>query len=155
MRGINVVESNHVQPSRGFQPGERVKIARKTRVVDKERANEGMHDIPVKDRPELNVDVTGAGGEVLAGSYRSPSKGGEICVPVQLPGVNGPIAVPESRLEREPGTGGSSSFGFVGPQSPEGVAALKEKTRQQAELVKKVRRERRAQQRKESKRATR
>jgi hypothetical protein len=145
-----VIASNYETGQRDFRPGERVKIARKTRVVDKERANEGMHNIPVKDRPELDVDVTGAGGEVVGGSYTSPSKG-ELCVPVQLPGVSGPIAVRESSLERDP-VGGSSRVAFVGPASPEGNEYLREKTRKQAALIKQMQRERRAQQRKEAKR---
>ena len=81
--------------NRIFGLGERVKIAKKSRVVDTERAQEGL---PPDDRPAIDQDVTGIEGEVTGIPYESREKG-EVCVPIKLEN-EAVISVPESRLER-------------------------------------------------------
>lgn len=82
-----------------FALGERVRVAKKSRVVDKQRAQEGLPK-DKKYRPPIDVDVTGISGEVCAPAYESPSRGGEIMVPIRLPN-EAVIAVPEDRVERD------------------------------------------------------
>jgi hypothetical protein len=91
--------SNHVANNVGLSPGDAVKIVGKTRVVDKERGQEGAKPGSL---PPLDVDITGAPGVVLPGSYISPEKGKGVVVPIQLPG-GAIVAVPEKRLAKDSG----------------------------------------------------
>lgn len=81
----------------GLQPGDRVRI-KNARVVDRERSQEGMHDIPQGKRPPLDVDISHAEGVVAGGGYVSPTKG-ETCVLVRLR-TGGNVVVPISKLKR-------------------------------------------------------
>jgi hypothetical protein len=84
-----------VTAARQFAQGEKVKVAKKSRVVDKEREHENVEPSTL---PEIDQDVTGLTGEVYGESYYS-DKRGETLHPIMLP--NGAvIAVPEKRLER-------------------------------------------------------
>lgn len=86
---------------RFFKLGERVVVKKKTHLVDREREHEG---IPKDVTPEaIDENVTGIEGEVESGSYASPSKGGEVYVPIRV-GNGGIISVPEGRLERTQNT---------------------------------------------------
>lgn len=83
---------------RDFHFGERVKIARPTHVIDKERNQEGMSHIPVKDREPLELSVTGESGEVQNGSYWSEDKQTNM-IPLELD-KGGLVYVDEKKLER-------------------------------------------------------
>lgn len=80
--------------------GTRVRIKKKSRVVDKDRINEGFR--PGEPRPEIDQDVTGREGVVCGSPYDSPLKDGERCVPIRLAG-GAVISVPENRLGRTSG----------------------------------------------------
>lgn len=81
------------EEERFFEQGEKVRISKKSRVVDTDRAQEGE-----KDLPPIDQDVTGCEGSIHAAPYESPMKDGEVCVPIRL--KNGAIVgVPENRLE--------------------------------------------------------
>lgn len=79
--------------------GERVRVARKSRVVDPHRAGEGVAP-DVLD--PIDQDVTGVEGEVCGPAYESPIKDGARCVPIKLAN-EAVIGVPEDRLERPRG----------------------------------------------------
>jgi len=85
-----------VAQNRQFAYGDRVRVAKKSRVVDKEREHENLSD---EDKVPIDQDVTGLEGEVTGESYASTTKPGEYCVPIKLPN-EAVIAVPEKRLER-------------------------------------------------------
>lgn len=96
---------------RAFAMGERVKIAKKSHVIDRERLHEGLAEA---EREPIEADVTGAEGEVTAPPYENPQRG-ETFVPMKL--SNGAVvSVPESRLERVKvggsGSGGKASVGY-------------------------------------------
>jgi hypothetical protein len=76
---------------RNFGMGEKVRISKKSRVVDRARSMES-------DKSPIDQDVTGAEGEVTAAPYESPLKDGECCVPIKL-ASGAVVGVPESRLE--------------------------------------------------------
>ena len=86
--------------------GDLVKVAKKSVVVDKERALEG---IPEDQRTPLESDVTGVTGSVCGTPYFSKEKG-ENCVPVRLRS-GAVIAVPEGRLDKVP-AGNSARIGY-------------------------------------------
>lgn len=78
-----------------FGMGGKVRIAKKSRVVDKGRAHEGLSE---EDKHPIDQDVTGEEGEICGGEYQSTTKDGEYCVPIKL--KNGAVVgVPETRLE--------------------------------------------------------
>lgn len=81
--------------ARWFAQGERVKVAKKSRVVDKEREFEGVDPASL---PIIDQDVTGMEGEVYSESYYSEQRG-ETLTPIML-GNGAVISVPEKRLER-------------------------------------------------------
>ena len=81
--------------NRVFGLGERVKIAKKSWVVDRERSQEGL---PQDDRAPIEQDMTGQECEVVGVPYWSEQKG-EVCVPLRL-NNEAVISVPEERLER-------------------------------------------------------
>jgi hypothetical protein len=87
--------SDPVEGNRFFDMGQKVKIAKKSRVVDKERLNEGLSP---DDRVPIDQDVTGVEGEVCAPSYYN-AKRGEYLIPVRLPN-EAIVCVPEQRLEK-------------------------------------------------------
>ena len=89
--------SNHI-----FNVGEKVRVQKKSWVIDKERAQEGL---PAEEKIPIEQNVTGETCEVTALPYWSEEKG-EYCVPLKLPN-EAVISVPESRLERS--AGGSPS----------------------------------------------
>ena len=102
------------QPAaRFFAQGEKLVVAKKSIVVDKERAHENL----AKGAPPIEQDVTGVTGEVCGDSYQSPGKDGETCVPLRL-GNEAVIAVPESRLERVDRSVGRSDGGGQSTSSP-------------------------------------
>ncbi len=82
--------------NRMFAVGEKVRVAKKSHVIDRERANEGLAD---DDRIPIEQDVTGYEGEVCSQPYDSPMKDGTSCVPIRLPN-DAVIGVPEDRVER-------------------------------------------------------
>jgi hypothetical protein len=82
--------------SRQFMTGEKVKVAKKTHVIDREREHEGATPGTL---PPVEQDVTGMEGEICGEPYESQSKDGEVCVPIRV-GNGAIIAVPEKRLER-------------------------------------------------------
>jgi len=82
--------------SRLFVQGERLKIKKKSHVVDKERAHE---ELTPEEKVPIEYDVTGAECEVDGAPYSSPGKDGEICTPVRMQDGS-LIGVPEDRLER-------------------------------------------------------
>jgi hypothetical protein len=141
--------TNAAPTVRNFAQGQRVKIAKKTRVVDKERDQEGAKP---GELPPVDVDVTGCEGVIKGSSYQSP-KTGKICTPVELP--NGAIiAVDENKLENVREEGSSRAF-FMGPPSPEGTSYLRELTRLHKENVRLQRRLFKAEQRAKDKEARR
>jgi hypothetical protein len=82
--------------SRQYAAGEKVKVAKKTHVIDREREHEGSDPGTL---PPVEQDVTGMEGEICGEPYESIPKGGEVCVPIRV--ANGAIiSVPEVRLER-------------------------------------------------------
>lgn len=81
--------------NRAFQHGEEVRIAKKTHVVDRDRAHEGQAPGVL---PPIEQDMTGSEGRVDAQEYYSEEKG-EVFVPIRLRN-EAVISVPESRLER-------------------------------------------------------
>jgi len=81
--------------NRVFGLGEKVKIAKKSWVVDRERSQEGL---PQEERVPIEQDMTGQECEVTGFPYWSEEKG-EACVPIKLSN-EAVISVPESRLER-------------------------------------------------------
>lgn len=87
---------------RFFATGEKVKVAKKSRVVDKQRGQEGVARKSCRSKgpalPPIDVDAMGWEGEVCAGPYEN-AKRGEVLVPIRLPN-QAVIAVPENRLER-------------------------------------------------------
>lgn len=83
--------------NRFFESDEKVRVRKKTHLLDKERKHEGIPK-GVKAQP-IDEDVTGIEGRVEGGAYQSPTKGGEWMVPIRV-GNGGVISVPESRLER-------------------------------------------------------
>lgn len=91
-----VVSERHISAPVIFAPGESVKIAKKSRVVDKARAHENL---PPEARVPIDMDVTGVEGEVCGTPYHSSDKGGEVCVPIQMRDGN-VLGVPAKRLER-------------------------------------------------------
>jgi hypothetical protein len=91
---------------RFFRIGEKVKVAKKSHVIDRERDGEGLDP---EARVPIEEDVTGYEGEVCSQPYESPLKDGQSCVPIRLPN-DAVIGVPEDRIERE---GESKSFGFT------------------------------------------
>ncbi len=83
---------------RNFAVGETVRIARKSYVIDRERANE---NIPEDRKVPIEQDVTGVSGVVQDGDYPSEQRN-EHMIPVEIsPGVI--LSVPEKRLERARG----------------------------------------------------
>lgn len=113
--------SDAVEGNRFFDMGQKVKIAKKSRVVDKERLNEGLSP---DDRVPIDQDVTGVEGEVCAPSYYN-EKRGEYLVPIKLPN-EAIVCVPEQRLEkaglkkeRSLDAGGQSSPSPVTPENIE------------------------------------
>lgn len=92
---------------RHFQIGDKVKVAKKSHVIDRERENEGLSP---EDRVPIEEDVTGYEGEVCSQPYESPLKDGGSCVPIRLPN-DAVIGVPEDRIERA-GESKGRSFGF-------------------------------------------
>lgn len=83
------------EASRQFAQGERVRVSKKSRVVDEDRLNEGQDPSTL---PIIDQDVTGFEGEVCGDSYDAPSGKG-VCIPIKLPN-HAVISVPEDRLER-------------------------------------------------------
>jgi hypothetical protein len=79
---------------RVFGLGEKLRVRKKSRLVDKDRLQEGSR----ASLPPLDVDVTGVEGEVCAPAYENAARG-EVLVPIRLPN-EAVIAVPEDRLER-------------------------------------------------------
>lgn len=94
-RGNRKLSPDLPQQNRLFGMGEEVKIAKKSRVVDKERRHEGLAK---KDRIPIDVDVTGVEGRVTAPPYWS-EKRGQVMVPIKLPN-EAVVCVPEDRLEK-------------------------------------------------------
>jgi hypothetical protein len=90
---------------RFFKIGEKVKVAKKSHVIDRERDGEGLAP---EDRVPIEEDVTGYEGEVCSQPYESPLKDGTSCVPIRLAN-DAVIGVPEDRVERE---GESRTFGW-------------------------------------------
>jgi hypothetical protein len=82
---------------RFFRIGEKVRVAKKSHVIDRERDGEGLAP---EDRVPIEEDVTGYEGEVCSQPYESPMKDGTSCVPIRLPN-DAVIGVPEDRIERE------------------------------------------------------
>ena len=94
-----------------FAPGQKVRIAKKSFVIDKER--EAEHLAP-EDRIPIEEDVTGMEGEIAAPPYESPSKGNAVHIPIRVP-EGGILGVPEDRLEAvEPASvsGGRVATGY-------------------------------------------
>jgi hypothetical protein len=91
---------------RFFKIGEKVRVAKKSHVIDRERDGEGLDP---EDRVPIEEDVTGYEGEVCSQPYESPLKDGASCVPIRLPN-DAVIGVPEDRIEREGER--SRSFGW-------------------------------------------
>jgi hypothetical protein len=91
---------------RFFKIGEKVRVAKKSHIIDRERDGEGL---PPEERVPIEEDVTGYEGEVCSQPYESPLKDGASCVPIRLPN-DAVIGVPEDRIEREGET--SRSFGW-------------------------------------------
>ncbi len=95
--------------NRDFGFGEVVRVSQKSRVVDKDRVQEGLGQ---EDRRSIDQDVTSVRGEICASPYSSPLKDGKQCVPIRL--ANGAVVgVPEDRLERDeprPTSGWSRRF---------------------------------------------
>lgn len=94
--------------NRFFSVGEKVVVKKKTHLLDKERAHEGIPRDKKTGKflthvEPIDENVTGIEGEVESGAYASPTKGGEWYVPMRLP-TGGVISVPESRLERRSNT---------------------------------------------------
>jgi hypothetical protein len=92
--------------------GEQVKIQKKSRVVDTERAHEKAAEGEQLDA--IDVDVTGQKGTVCSSSYFNPERG-EQMVPIRLAGADGRpnpqgpiVSVPVDRLET-PNSGGIRS----------------------------------------------
>lgn len=71
-----------------------VKISKRSHVIDRDRAQEGL---PAEKRTPIEVEVTGRSGIIDGDPYFSPSKK-EVCHPVRL-ASGAIIGVPESRLE--------------------------------------------------------
>jgi hypothetical protein len=95
-----------------FAPGQKVRIAKKSFVIDKER--EAEHLAP-EDRIPIEENVTGLEGEIAAPPYESPSKGNAVHIPIRVP-EGGILGVPEDRLEAvEPASvsGGRVATGFT------------------------------------------
>lgn len=101
-----------VAPEREIFSGDIVKIAKKTRVFDDKRQHEGLDHIPEKDRPVLDVDVTGTEGQVQGPGYFSP-RHGEMAVPIKTR-TGALLAVPASRLKVTRTPTGRASFGYTG-----------------------------------------
>lgn len=121
--------------NRFFNHGERVVVKKKTHLLDKERQHEGIPgDVKAE---QIDENVTGIEGEVEAGSYASPTKGGEIYVPIRV-GNGGVISVPESRLERMNNTPSARREPVMAPSvnsvSKESIAFWRNYFRQQDEL---------------------
>lgn len=94
----NVITPHDVRPPKAKRlllPGTRVKIARRSHVIDRERAHENLAP---EDRVPIEEEVTGLEGTVMSTPYESPSKGGEVCVPIEV-GAGAVLGVPEDRLE--------------------------------------------------------
>lgn len=79
--------------------GQRVRVAKKSRVVDEHRAGEGA---PPDTLGPIDQDVTGVEGEVCGPAYESPIKNGAHCVPIKLDN-EAVIGVPVDRLEQPSG----------------------------------------------------
>jgi hypothetical protein len=95
--------------NRAFVMDERVKIVKKSHVIDRERAHEGLAEA---EREPIEADVTGAEGVVTAPPYENPQRG-ETFVPIKL--ENGAVvSVPEKRLERVKVGAGSRAGAKVG-----------------------------------------
>lgn len=87
--------------NRLFNAGEKVKVKKKTHLLDEKREHEG---IPKGYHAEkIDEKVTGIEGEIAGSAYQSPQKGGEWHIPIRV-GAGGIIAVPQDRLERENNT---------------------------------------------------
>lgn len=78
--------------------GEKIRVQKKTWLVDKERQHEGIPK-GVEAQP-IEENVTGIEGRVASSAYQSPTKGGAWHVPVEV-GSGGIISVPVERIERE------------------------------------------------------
>jgi hypothetical protein len=94
----NVITPTDVTPpkaQRSLMPGTRVKIAKRSHVIDREREHENLAP---EDRIPIEAEVTGMEGTVMSTPYESPSKGGEVCVPIEV-GNGAVLGVPENRLE--------------------------------------------------------
>lgn len=94
--------------NRLFKIGEKVRVAKRSHVIDREREGEGLAP---EDRVPIEQDVTGYEGEVCSQPYESPLKDGTSCIPIRLPN-DAVIGVPEDRVERE---GERRSFGWSKP----------------------------------------
>lgn len=98
------------QAERTFVAGDEVRIAKKSRVVDREREHEGLKD---DERIPIDQDVTGTEGRVVGTPYASPTKDGETCIPIER-NDGAVMSVPLRRLERvnrTPRVSGSSEDG--------------------------------------------
>jgi hypothetical protein len=118
----NVITPHDVRPpkaTRELLPGTRVKIAKRSHVVDRERAHENL---PPEERIPIEAEVTGLEGTVMSTPYESPSKGGEICVPIEV-GSGAVLGVPENRLEPVGPARGHSGSGRVATGSNPRYAA--------------------------------
>lgn len=97
--------SENGQSTRVFGIGESVRVSKKSRVVDKDRAGEGS---PPGTLEPIDQDVTGLEGEVIGPAYESPLKDGAHCVPIKLAN-EAVIGVPVDRLERPRGVSNGRS----------------------------------------------
>lgn len=119
--------------NRFFEANEKVRVRKKTHLLDKERKHEGIPK-GVQAQP-IDEDVTGIEGRVEGGAYQSPTKGGEWMVPIRV-GNGGVISVPENRLERASNTPRIERSHERGPSamSPDSVRFWRNYFRKEEEL---------------------
>ncbi|MGI0149550.1 MAG: hypothetical protein ACREDF_08485 [Thermoplasmata archaeon] len=115
-----------------FATGEEVRVKKKSRIVDQDRA---LENIAPENRVPIDQVVTGVQGMVCSEPYASPMKDGEYCVPIKLAN-DAVIGVPESRLERVSRTPRLERSGEGGhsPVSEETVNFWRDYFRQRGEI---------------------